>query len=109
MAHRAECDTGSTCPTFGDKRTLVRRPLVRGRDASYLAPPAQIRTGPIRAYGSRLGCLTAKRAAGQGWRIRDAGSQSSTSVFIRSKVVESLSLRRVSERRHRFADMMAEC
>ena len=23
----------------------------RGRDASYLAPPAQIRTGPIRAYG----------------------------------------------------------
>jgi hypothetical protein len=24
---------------------------VRGRDASYLAPPAQIRTGPIRAYG----------------------------------------------------------
>src|SRR4051794_32383562 len=33
----------------------------RGRDASYLAPPAQIRTGPIRAYGSHLGCLTAKR------------------------------------------------
>ena len=31
----------------------------RGRDASYLAPPAQIRTGPIRAYGSHLGCLTA--------------------------------------------------
>jgi hypothetical protein len=24
---------------------------VRGRDASYLAPPAQIRTSPIRAYG----------------------------------------------------------
>jgi hypothetical protein len=23
----------------------------RGKDASYLAPPAQIRTGPIRAYG----------------------------------------------------------
>ena len=27
----------------------------RGRDASYLAPPAQNRTGPIRAYGSHLG------------------------------------------------------
>src|SRR5258705_8554038 len=24
---------------------------LRGRDASYLAPPAQIRTSPIRAYG----------------------------------------------------------
>jgi hypothetical protein len=35
-------------------------------DASYLAPPAQIRTGPIRAYGSHLGCLTAKRLAGHG-------------------------------------------
>src|SRR3954463_4349449 len=33
----------------------------RGRDASYLAPPAQIRTGPIRALGSHLGCVTAKR------------------------------------------------
>jgi hypothetical protein len=38
----------------------------RGRDASYLTPPAQNRTGPIRAYGSHLGCLTAKRASGQG-------------------------------------------
>src|SRR5260370_1779104 len=25
--------------------------VFRGRDASYLAPPAQIRTSPIRAYG----------------------------------------------------------
>src|ERR1019366_4821259 len=33
----------------------------RGRDASYLAPPAQIRTGPIRAYGSHLECMTALR------------------------------------------------
>ena len=40
--------------------------LYRGRDASYLAPPAQIRTGPIRAYGSHLGCLTAKRLSGHG-------------------------------------------
>jgi hypothetical protein len=26
----------------------------RGRDAGYPAPPAQIRTGPIKAYGSHL-------------------------------------------------------
>ncbi len=38
----------------------------RGRDAGYPAPPAQIRAGPIRALGSYLGCLTAKRAEGQG-------------------------------------------
>jgi hypothetical protein len=33
--------------------TLTGGGNCRGRDASYLAPPAQIRTGPIRAYGSR--------------------------------------------------------
>ncbi len=38
----------------------------RGRDAHYCAPPAQNRTGPIKAYGSRLGCVTAKRWSGQG-------------------------------------------
>jgi hypothetical protein len=38
----------------------------RGRDAGYPAPPAQIRTCPIRAYGSYLGCLTARRSSGQG-------------------------------------------
>ena len=38
----------------------------RGRDASHPAPPAQIRTGPIRAYGSHLGCLTTKRLSGHG-------------------------------------------
>jgi hypothetical protein len=37
----------------------------RGRDASYLAPPAQNRTGPIRAYGFHLGYLTANRTSGQ--------------------------------------------
>ena len=35
---------------------------VRGRDASYLAPPAQIRTGGFPAYGSHLGCMTARRS-----------------------------------------------
>ena len=38
----------------------------RGRDASHPAPPAQIRTCPIKASGSYLGCLAAKRAFGHG-------------------------------------------
>jgi transposase-like protein len=37
-----------------------------GRNAGYPAPPAQIRTCPIRAFGSYLGCLTAKRCSGHG-------------------------------------------
>src|ERR1700687_5876887 len=34
-------------------KTVLTTPTrhFRGRDASYLAPPAQSRTGPIRAYG----------------------------------------------------------
>jgi hypothetical protein len=35
----------------------------RGRDASYLAPPAQNRTCGFPAYGSHLGCVTARLAA----------------------------------------------
>ena len=38
----------------------------RGRDVRYWTPPAQIRTGGFPAYGSHLGCLTAKRSLGQG-------------------------------------------
>jgi hypothetical protein len=38
----------------------------RGRDGDCSPPPAQIRTGPIKAYGSYLECLTAKRCCGQG-------------------------------------------
>ena len=52
-----------------DGSIALVRPIAdhfRGRDASYLAPPAQIRTGPIRAYGSHLGCLTAKQLSGHG-------------------------------------------
>src|SRR5947208_8877032 len=76
--------------------------VFRGRDARYLAPPAQIRTGPIRAYGSHLGCLTAKRLFGHGWRIRGFGSQSSANRLIRSQVVQSLWLRCRSVRRQRL-------
>ena len=46
------------------------RVSVRGRDASYLAPPAQIRTCPIRAYGSHLGCVTALRVIPASCRMR---------------------------------------
>ena len=42
-----------------------RRPD-RGRDAHHWAPPAQNRTCGFPAYGSHLGCLTAKRALGHG-------------------------------------------
>jgi ribose/xylose/arabinose/galactoside ABC-type transport system permease subunit len=38
----------------------------RGRAVHCWTPPAQIRTCPIRASGSYLGCLTAKRSLGQG-------------------------------------------
>ena len=37
---------------------------VRGRDVHCWTPPAQIRTSPIRASGSYLGCVTAKRRSG---------------------------------------------
>ena len=50
------------CPVSGAKRKCEPHPrTVRGRYPSYLAPPAQIRTSPIRAYGSHLGCVTARR------------------------------------------------
>jgi hypothetical protein len=45
---------GSPCARVrsGSKATFCKSADdFRGRDASYLAPPAQIRTGPIRAYG----------------------------------------------------------
>jgi hypothetical protein len=47
-------------------RAGARQRIDRGRNAHCWAPPAQIRTGPIRAYGSYLGCLTAKRWLGHG-------------------------------------------
>src|SRR5260221_2570633 len=55
----------------GSMATETRCPRdVRGRDASYLAPPAQIRTSPIRAYGSHLGCVTARRDILTKFRMR---------------------------------------
>jgi transposase len=40
--------------------------IVCGRAGHYWPSPAQIRTSGIPAYGSHLGCLTAKRWSGQG-------------------------------------------
>jgi hypothetical protein len=48
------------------KSNAGRMECGRGRDASYPAPPAQIRTCGFPAYGSHLGCVTAKRWLGQG-------------------------------------------
>ena len=47
--------------TAASRSNMALTESVRGRDASYLAPPAQIRTGPIKAYGSHLGYVTALR------------------------------------------------
>src|SRR3954464_10335411 len=46
---------------------------VPGRDVRFRAPPGQFRASPIRALGSYLGCLTAKRTRGQGCRTRGGG------------------------------------
>src|SRR5271166_4345473 len=89
--------TGSPMQTW----PLPKRLDHRGRDAHYWAPPAQIRTCGLPAYGSYLGCLTAKRTFGQGCRIRGLGSHSSASWAIRSHVVRSFWLRRRSVRPHK--------
>jgi hypothetical protein len=73
----------------------------RGRDASYLAPPAQIRTCSFPAYGSYLACITAKRSLGQGWRTIGFGRKSSANFVIRAHVIRSFWLRRRSMRRQR--------
>src|SRR5208282_3116055 len=49
--------------------------IYRGRDAHCWAPPAQIRTGPIQASGSYLGCLTSKRMSGLAVRGPAPGSR----------------------------------
>ena len=50
-------------------------------------PPAQIPAGATNAPGSHLGCLTANRSDGHGWRTRGAGSHRFPSCVIRSNVV----------------------
>jgi hypothetical protein len=53
-------DTELTQP--GGKNVLSWRRF----NCPLLITPAQIRTCPIQAYGSYLGCLTAKRTLGHG-------------------------------------------
>src|ERR1019366_7637080 len=59
------------------------RVQVRGRDASYLAPPAQIRTSPIRAYGSHLGCVTALRYILAMCRMRSSACDTASRLCVR--------------------------
>jgi hypothetical protein len=47
-------------------RWRQRHVTAGSRDAGYPAPPAQIRTCPIKASGSYLGCLAANRTLGHG-------------------------------------------
>jgi hypothetical protein len=63
---------------YGRAATLGDQELIResadvwndrldcGRDVPFGTPPAQIRTGPIKASGSYRGCLTRKRCSGHG-------------------------------------------
>jgi hypothetical protein len=67
---------------FCNKSTNSGRYHSCGRDASCLAPPAQIRTCSFPAYGSYLESLTAMLRLGQGWRIRGRGSHSFISWVI---------------------------
>ena len=63
---RAIGDRQSSLRILQSTPTVIGVVRNRGRDAHYWAPPAQIRTCGIPAYGSYLGCLTAKRWLGQG-------------------------------------------
>jgi hypothetical protein len=69
MLHFVPLQERSARPTIGSTSTGgVSAPTqsYRGRDARHRTPPAQIPVGTIRATGFHLGCLTAKRAVGQG-------------------------------------------
>ena len=59
-------DVASIEPTnsIDTSESGYRKPKGRGRDASYRAPPAQIRTGATNAYGSYLGYLASNRTSG---------------------------------------------
>src|SRR5215471_9253207 len=66
-----------------------------------LASLHQIRTCDFPAYGSHLGCVTAKRSLGQGWRMIGFGRKSSANFVIRAHVIRAFWLRRRSVRRQR--------
>jgi hypothetical protein len=73
----------------GDVFDAVANLAVPGRDVRFRAPPGQFRASPIRALGSHLGCLTAKRTLGNiklsrldGWPMRSPVNASPTSSRI---------------------------
>jgi hypothetical protein len=61
----------------------------RGRNASFPAPPAQIRASPIQALGSHLGYLPKKRSLGQGCKMRTFGNRLEANLAIVAQVVRS--------------------
>jgi hypothetical protein len=73
----------------------------RGRDVPFGTPPAQIRTGPIKASGSYRGCLTRKRSSGHGWRTVGIGRYLAATIFIRRQSSLLRWLRRARLRYHR--------
>jgi hypothetical protein len=105
--HRDHCGDASSSllPALSrDALVAMRRSArrLRGRDARFWAPPAQIRASGIPALGSYLGCLTAKRTLGHGWRTRGLGRNSSASFAIRVQTSRALWLRRRSCRCQRM-------
>jgi len=67
-------------------RHLGIRPVYRGRDGDYSPPPARIRTGPTKTYGSYLEWTTRNRWSGHGCCTRGGGRKRSISRHIRSHV-----------------------
>ena len=60
--------------------------LYRGRDGDYSPPPARIRTGPTKTYGSYLEWVTRNRWFGHGCCTRGDGRKRAISRHIRSQV-----------------------
>src|SRR5882762_4251744 len=75
---------------------LLAPPTVAVGTRVNLAPPAQIRTGRIAAYGSYLRYLALKRMAGRGCRIVALGIHRATSGPKRSQGIRLFWLRRCS-------------
>jgi len=69
-----------------ERRRRPGKGLYRGRDGDYSPPPAQIRTCPIKAYGSYLEWVTRNRWSGHGCSTRGDGRNRAISRHIRSHV-----------------------
>src|SRR6266568_2937428 len=75
---------------------------INGRDHAIRVEPRKTLVDAIREdcgqTGTHIGCVTAKRWLGQGWRTRGWGSQSAASCLIRAQVSAPFWLRRPSDR-----------